>query len=230
MKLRSFQKLTLLDYPGRVACTVFTVGCNFRCPFCHNASLLDRAPEDGELTEEAFFSFLHRRRAMLEGVCVTGGEPTLHRDLPDFLAAIRETGLAVKLDTNGSNPAMLRRIIDDGLVDYVAMDLKNAPERYLTTAGNSSCLDAVRESAAMLRAGTLPHEFRTTVTAELHDEDSFHGIGRAFGGESPYFLQSFVDSGDIVQEGLHACTPDEMRRYLQIAKQYFPRAALRGTE
>ena len=230
MKLQGLQKLTLLDYPGRVACTVFTSGCNFRCLFCHNASLLDTQSGEGALTEAAFFEYLNRRRTMLEGVCVTGGEPTLQRDLPAFLARIHECGLSVKLDTNGSNPALLRRLIEEGLVDYVAMDLKNAPEGYAHTSGNASCLGAVTESAALLRESAVPHEFRTTVVSELHDEAAIRGIGQAFGGESPYFLQKFADSGDIVAAGLHAPSDEEMRRYLQAARAYFPRAALRGME
>lgn len=228
MKLGGMQKLTLLDYPGRVACTVFTAGCNFRCPFCHNAALLADPQQEHSLTEKALFTFLRRRRGILDGVCVTGGEPTLHRDLPTFLAAIRALGFAVKLDTNGSHPDVLRRVIDAGLVDYVAMDLKNAPSRYAETTGCEVSLDAIAESASLLRTGTLPYEFRTTVVAELHDEAAFHGIGQAFGSDSPYYLQCFVDSPSLLQPGLHACSQDEMRRYLQIAKQYFPRAALRG--
>lgn len=229
MKLAGLQKLTLLDFPGHVACTVFTAGCNLRCPFCHNSELVlpDRKP--ALMDEEEFFSFLKKRQGILEGVCVTGGEPLLQQDIAPFLRHIKDLGFAVKLDTNGCFPKVLRALVEDGLVDYVAMDIKNGPARYGQTAGIPDFdLTAVRESIGFLLSGAVDYEFRTTVAAQLHDEECFEEIGRWLQGAKRYFLQEFKDSGDVLAPNLCPPTPEQMEQFRSIVRQYIPSARIRG--
>ncbi|MEA4954993.1 MAG: anaerobic ribonucleoside-triphosphate reductase activating protein [Pseudoflavonifractor sp.] len=229
MKIEGFQTLTLLDYPGRMACTVFTPGCDFRCPFCHNASLVLPGRAGVEVPEAEVFALLKKRRGVLDGVCVTGGEPTLQPGLSDFLRRIKELGYAVKLDTNGARPDVLRSLAEKGLVDYVAMDIKNAPERYAETAGVPGLdLAPIRESADFLRTGSLPFEFRTTVVRPLHNSDSFRAIGEWLAGEEPYFLQGFQDSGDLIGTGLSPFGEEEMIGFRSILSNFIPNTALRG--
>lgn len=225
MRIGGIQKLTLLDFPGHVACTVFLQGCNFRCPFCHNSSLVfgtDAIPEDEVLR------FLNTRQGLLDGVAITGGEPLLTAELPDFLRNIKALGYKTKVDTNGSFPEKLRSLIDEGLVDYVAMDIKNSPGKYAETAGADGMLDAVRQSVEILKNGTIPYEFRTTVVDELHETSDFEAIGKWLAGAQRYFLQGFVDSGDILRPGLHAASKEKMEQCLAIASQYIPGSQIRG--
>ena len=228
MKIHGLQKLTLLDYPGRVACTVFLGGCDFRCPYCHNSELLD--PGCPAQMEEELLSFLSKRRGLLDGVCVTGGEPLLRPELPDLLEKIRALGFSVKLDTNGSRPDRLRALLERGLADYVAMDIKNSPERYAETAGVPG-LDPgpIRESAALLLEGRTDYEFRTTVVRQLHDEDSFRAIGPWLAGAKRYFLQSFEDRDTVPVGGLEPCSPEQLERFLAILRPHIPSASLRGS-
>ncbi len=227
MKIRGLQKLTLLDYPGKVACTVFTGGCNFRCPFCHNASLV--LFEDDESDSAEVLELLKKRRGILEGVCITGGEPLLQPDVEDFMREIKDLGVAVKLDTNGSLPDKLRRIIEEGLADYVAMDIKGPQSKYALCSGAPlPFVEKVKESAALLMEGRVDYEFRTTVVRELHSDGDFHEIGRWIAGAKRYFLQGFVDSGDILAEGMSAASNEDMLRWLEITKQYVPNAEIRG--
>ena len=231
MRLGGLQKMTLLDVPGRVACTVFTVGCNFRCPFCHNSSLVV-SPELPELSQDDFFAFLRKRQGLLEGVAITGGEPLLHPDMPEFLEKIRALGYAVKLDTNGAFPDRLKAILDAGLADYVAMDIKNSREKYEDTAGVRGILPAVERSAALLREGETPFEFRTTLVDELHEPADFASIGQWIAGAERYFIQGFVDSGDILAGGdrFHAASPEKARACLEAVRPFVPTAELRGVE
>ncbi len=231
MRLGGLQKMTLLDFPGRVACTVFTVGCNFRCPFCHNSSLVV-SPELPELSQDDFFAFLRKRQGLLEGVAITGGEPLLHPDMPEFLEKIRALGYAVKLDTNGAFPDRLKAILDAGLADYVAMDIKNSREKYEDTAGVRGILPAVERSAALLREGETPFEFRTTLVDELHEPADFASIGQWIAGAERYFIQGFVDSGDILAGGdrFHAASPEKARACLEAVRPFVPTAELRGVE
>ena len=226
------QKLTLLDFPGRVACTVFTPGCDFRCPFCHNASLVGCGPEDGEMSAEEILAFLRKREGILDGVAVTGGEPLLHEEIFDLLRGVRELGYAVKLDTNGSFPDRLKYAVENGLADCVAMDIKKAPEKYLQTAGvgNPGLTDKVRESADFLMRGALPFEFRTTVVKGFHEKEDFEAIGKWIEGTERYFLQKFVDSGDILGSvpGMGPVSDGEMREFLAVVRKYVPGAQLRG--
>lgn len=229
MKLAGLQKLTLLDFPGHVACTVFTAGCNLRCPFCHNSELVLPERKPALMDEEEFFSFLKKRTGILEGVCVTGGEPLLQKDIATFLARIKELGYAVKLDTNGCFPGVLRSLVEESLVDFVAMDIKNSPARYGQTAGIPDLdLNPIQESVAYLMSGAVDYEFRTTVAAQFHDEESFEDIARWIAGAKRYALQEFKDSGDILTGGLTPCTQEQMEGFLSILKSLVPGAFLRG--
>lgn len=228
MKIGGFRKLTLLDFPGKTACTVFTAGCNFRCPFCHNASLVTKASAES-YTEDEIMTFLKSRKGKLDGVCITGGEPLLQNDIEAFISKIKAEDYLVKLDTNGSCPEKLKSLIERGLVDYVAMDIKNSIERYGETVGLQGFdTYAVEESADFLLSGNIPFEFRTTVVKEFHNNESFEKIGKRFNGAKNFFLQGFIDSGDLVGENLNAASEKEMEEYLGILRKYIPNAQIRG--
>ncbi len=230
MRIHGLQKMTLLDFPGRVACTVFTVGCNFRCPFCHNSSLVV-SPALPELSQDDFFAFLRKRQGLLEGVAITGGEPLLHPDMPELLEKIRALGYAVKLDTNGAFPERLKAILEAKLADYVAMDIKNSPSKYaLTTGVKDLDIAPVLESIMILRDSGVSYEFRTTVVREFHEAQDFEVIGRMIEGAQHYFLQAFTDRDTVPFEGLHAPSADEMRKYAEIAGKYVKDTQLRGVD
>lgn len=224
------QKLTLLDFPGYVACTLFTRGCNMRCPFCHNASLVVRADEQKPYTHEEIMYFLKKRQGILDGVAITGGEPTLMPYLPDFMAEIRELGYKVKLDTNGTRPEVLRAIIDHGLVDYVAMDIKNSKEKYGVTVGFDQSYDLapIEDSISILMENKVNFEFRTTVSRTFHTPDDIRKIGEWLAGQEKFFLQQFKDSGDIIGNKIEAYDEDEMKTLLDIILPFVPNAQLRG--
>ncbi len=226
MLISGIQKLTLLDYPGKTACTVFCYGCNFLCPFCHNALLVTEKAESF-IDEEEIFSFLEKRQGILDGVCVTGGEPTLQKGLKAFLKRIKEMGYEVKLDTNGYKPDLLRKIIDEGLCDYVAMDIKNTPEKYSLTVGKTVDTDKILESIGILKVGKIPCEFRTTVVKELHTEEDIKEISRLLKGSVPFFLQQFKDSGMLISDGLSAYTKEEMEVLTEKAREILPATSLR---
>lgn len=229
MHIEGLQKLTLLDYPGRMACTVFLGGCNFRCPFCHNSDLLAAAEAPAAVEEAELLAFLRRRQGILDGVCVTGGEPLLNADIGALLEKIKALGYAVKLDTNGSRPQALKALVGAGLVDAVAMDIKNSPARYAETVGlRAFDLKPVRESVEYLLTGAVPFEFRTTVVREFHDDDSFAEIGRWIQGAPRYYLQGLVDSERVLEGGLHPCTKEEMERFAAIVRPFVGQAELRG--
>ena len=228
MQIAGLQKLTLLDFPGRIACTVFLSGCNLRCPFCHNASLVLPRGELGGTTEDELLAFLQKRRGRLQGVCITGGEPTLYPGLPDLLRKIRLLGYEVKLDTNGTNPHMLRVLLEEGLADYVAMDIKNSPAHYSETCGGVDVLAKVRESAALLMQSSIDYEFRTTLAHPLHTAEDAAAIGQWLSGAKRYFLQQFVDSGDLIGTGLSPLTPEEMEAMRQAVLPYIKETTLRG--
>ncbi|MBE6927961.1 MAG: anaerobic ribonucleoside-triphosphate reductase activating protein [Ruminococcaceae bacterium] len=225
MRIGGLQKLTLLDFPQKVACTIFLQGCNYRCPFCHNTPLLEGTQE---LSVSSVLDFLKKRQGMLDGVAITGGEPLLNQDIVSLLEPIKALGYAVKLDTNGSFPERLRMLIDQGLIDYVAMDIKNCPEKYDLTCGSKNTLKAVEQSVRLLLDGTIPYEFRTTVVDELHEEEDFHKIGTWLRGAKAYYLQSFVDSGNVLSEGLHAASKEKLANILAIAGQYIQNTSIRG--
>jgi pyruvate formate lyase activating enzyme len=228
MRIHGLQKMSLVDYPGKVACTVFLGGCDFRCPYCHNAELLSEdAPavmDDAELLD-----FLKKRQGLLDGVVITGGEPLLRKDLPDLLRRIKELGYPIKLDTDGNHPKGLKEVVGAGLVDYVAMDVKNSPERYGETIGIPAFnVSRVDESIHFLLEGNVGYEFRTTVVKQLHDEESFKKIGEWIKGADHYFLQKFVDRDTVPFAGLTGPSDEEMSKYLDIIRLYVPSAELRG--
>lgn len=228
MLIKGLQKLTLLDYPGKMACTVFTAGCNFRCPFCHNASLVTSI-DDERISEEEFFSYLSKRQGILEGVCITGGEPTLQPDLKEFLGKIKELGYSVKLDTNGYRPDVLKDVVNSGFVDYVAMDIKNSREKYGITAGlNNFDISKIDESVDFLMNGIVDYEFRTTVVKELHNEKDIQDIVSWIKDAKKYFLQGFNDSGDLICSGYSGYDKNDLKKLLNIAKNDLFTTELRG--
>jgi len=230
MKIHGLQKMTLLDFPGKVACTVFLGGCDMRCPFCHNAELVDGTAE-AVMDEQGLKKFLSTRSGLLDGVAFTGGEPLLRADLAPLFRSIREMGFAVKLDTNGTHPDRLRALLEEGLVDYVAMDIKNSPERYGETAGVPEMdLGPVKESVALLKEGRTDYEFRTTVVAELHDDDSFREIGPWIRGARRYFLQKFTDRETVPFGGFHAPAEEDLRRWAEMMRAFVQEVSLRGVD
>ena len=230
MRLGGIQKLTLLDYPGVVACTVFTLGCNMRCPFCHNSLLVTKTDEAEEYPVEDFFAFLEKRRGILDGVAITGGEPLLQSDIGEFIAKIKAMGYKVKLDTNGSFPDKLEEILKSGNVDYVAMDIKNSPGKYAETVGIPGFdVSKIQRSIEIIRSSGIEHEFRTTVVSPLHDGESIAGAAEMVKGAPKYFLQNFVDSGNLINgEGMSALPEEELEKALAKAKDFIPLAEIRG--
>ncbi len=227
MNIQGYQKLTLLDFPGRTACTVFTGGCNLRCPFCHNAGLVRNPLEQANATQEVL-TYLRQRQGILDGVCVTGGEPLLQPDLTDFLQQVKKLGYAIKLDTNGSLPQRLAAVLDTGLIDYVAMDVKNSPAGYSLAVGGEADPAVYDHSIRLLRDSGIPHEFRTTAVKGIHAPADFTAIGQWLAGAERYFIQRFVDSGQLLGEGYAAFSDEEMEALLDIVKVTIPTAQLRG--
>ena len=230
MKIHGLQKMTLLDFPGHVACTVFLGGCDFRCPFCHNFELVDGTAEplmdDGE-----FFSFLEKRRGLLDGVAVTGGEPCLRPGLPDFFAWVRDLGFMTKLDTNGFHPEALRTLFGRGLVDYVAMDIKNSPEKYAATCGLESVeLSPIRESISVIMESGVDYEFRTTVIDEFHEASDFDAVGEMIRGAKKYFIQPFADRDSVPFGNLHAPSREKLAEFEATAKKYVGFVSIRGID
>ena len=229
--LAGMQKLSLLDFPGVVACTLFTPGCNFRCPWCHNASLVLPEQFPAELPDpEEVLAFLKKRQGILDGVCITGGEPLLHAEIPDFIRRLKELGYRVKLDTNGSSPERLRALTEEKLVDYVAMDIKNGPSHYAETIGIPGYVtEAVEESKNYLLTEKIPYEFRTTVVRGLHTEESLLEAAEWIRGAKAWYLQQFRDSGALIHgEGLSAFSEEEMQQLLRAVQEKLPAAKLRG--
>lgn len=235
MRIAGLQKLTLLDYPGKVACTIFTPGCNFRCPFCHNAGLVLEAEEESGYSEEEVLQFLKKRRGILEGICVTGGEPLLQPGLEEFLAKAKVLGYEVKLDTNGSFPWRLKRLAEQGLIDYAAMDIKNAKDKYTTSIGvDDFDFAPIDEAISFLLRGTIPYEFRTTVVRELHTQADMEAISEWVAGAEKYYLQMYEDrdrrilSEELRGRKLHGRTQEEMECFANILSQTVKTVELRG--
>lgn len=253
MKIAGLQKLTLLDYPGKTAASIFTLGCNFRCPFCHNADLVVPLAPDLKpsfLSEEEFFSFLQKRKGLLDGICITGGEPTLQSDLGSFCKKVKDQGFLVKLDTNGSHPDILNNLISLDLVDYVAMDIKNSPDRYAQTVGldtpltstssHTLLLPRLEKSMRLLLQSSIPFEFRTTVLTQLHTPatliDTAQWIASLAKKESSpcdcvcWFIQQFVDSDTVLAgKGIFsAWDENDLYEILPSLQAILPRTALRG--
>ena len=228
MQIQGLQKLTLLDYPGKTACTIFLSGCNFRCPFCHNAPLLTADAADG-IGEEELLAFLKKRQGLLDGVVVTGGEPLLRPELPALLEKVKALGYAVKLDTNGTFPERLEQVVRAGLADYVAMDVKNSPMRYAQTVGAMELdLAPIDKSVSFLLRGTVDYEFRTTAVAELHDDASFLSLADWLAGARRYFIQCFEPRETVLQAELHAPSPAQLRRWAELVRPKISDVSLRG--
>ena len=229
MIIYGLQKLSLLDYPGKTACTVFTGGCNFRCPYCHNASLVVGLNEIEPIDYDEFFTFLNKRRKILDGVCITGGEPLLQPDIQDFIREIKRLGYSIKLDTNGTFPDKLKQLIDEKLIDYVAMDIKNSPEKYALTAGVSKLeFPKISSSVELLIANDIDYEFRTTVVRELHSRDDFVSIGNWIKGAKRYYLQSFIDSGDILSGTFSSYNKNELEDIKVLMQTFVKETQIRG--
>lgn len=229
MKICGIQKLTLLDYPGKVACTLFAGKCNFRCPYCHNGDLV--LGEQPGIGEEELLAFLKKRRGVLDGVCVTGGEPTLQRELPEFLRKIKDMGYEVKLDSNGYRPKVLRDLVDAGLVDYIAMDIKNTPARYAETAGVEKLeLLKIQESVEFLMEGRVDYEFRTTVARELHGREEIEVLGRWLAGCRRYFLQNYKESEFVIRPVFSGYSREQLERFRSILLRTIPAVEIRGVD
>lgn len=229
MLFGGMQKLTLLDYPDKTACTLFTAGCNYRCPFCHNGSLVFPAGKSDWVDEGEILMFLETRQGLLDGVCISGGEPLMHQELSGFIKKVKAMGFSVKLDTNGSFPEKLKKLVGSGLIDYVAMDVKNTPEKYAKTVGVSGYdVAPIQESVSFLLEGSIPYEFRTTVVREFHTAADLLSLAGWIAGADKYFLQNFIDSEDVLQKGLHGYSKPELEGILGEIRGLLPSAELRG--
>ena len=226
MNIAGVQKVTLLDYPGKVACEIFTQGCNFECPFCQNSSLIP-ITNTGEFSEEEIFEYLNLRKNILDGVVITGGEPTVQKDLKGFIKKIKDLGLLVKLDTNGGNPKVLQELIDEKLVDYVAMDIKNIFNKYNITAGKKINLDNIKKSIEILKASKIDYEFRTTIIKEMHSLDDIVSICKLV-GNAKYYLQNFEDSENVIDHSLHGFSREELLFIDKYLKDVFPNVGIRA--
>lgn len=231
MEIHGFQKTTLLDFPGHVAAIVFVGGCNFRCPFCHNGLLVLASGNQPRVVEEEILTYLEKRRGILEGVCISGGEPTLQKDLISFIKKLKAMDYFVKLDTNGYRPQVLEELLEEGLLDYVAMDIKASPERYDIAADVSGLeLEKILESIRLVKNSDIPYEFRTTAVKGLHRIEEFEEIGRLLSGCRAYYLQGFRESDNMIGQGFKAFSVQEMEIIANIAGKYIDRVELRGVE
>lgn len=231
VKVHGFNKLTLLDYPGRLACTIFLGHCNFRCPFCHNAGLVLEPENEPVIPIEEILGALKKRKGILDGVCITGGEPTVHKKLPEFIQQIKKMDYSVKLDTNGTNPQMVQDMVKAGLVDYVAMDIKNAPDKYGETAGIARVdLEAVNETVEFLKSGKVDYEFRTTVTRELHKKEDFLKIRKWLSGSRRYFLQAYKESEQVIHPVYSSYSREQLENFRQLLLEEISQVEIRGID
>lgn len=228
MIIQGLQKITLLDFPGKVACTVFTRGCNFRCPFCQNALLVTDIDLSEYIPEDEFFSYLEKRTGVLDGVCITGGEPLINKDIADFIKKIKALGFAVKLDTNGSFPDRLKELLDQNLLDYVAMDIKSSIDRYEQAVGIKFDTESILASVNILKKSGIDHEFRTTVTKELHDTKTICDIAAFIGKGEKWYLQQYKESDNMVGDIMTAYSEDEMKQLQTAASAIHSKTFLRG--
>ncbi len=231
MKICGLTKTTLLDYPGKVAATIFLAGCNFRCPFCQNSSLVLQSEQQPDFSEDEILNFLKKRKGILDGVCITGGEPTLHKDLPDLLKKIKDLGYEIKLDTNGSRPQFLKEVIQEQLVDHIAMDIKSSQESYPLLSGITHInIEAIRDSAALLMNCGIDYEFRTTVVKELHTKHDFYQIRQWLAGAKAYYLQAYRDSQDVIKPGFSSYTREELEHFCAILSETISLVEIRGID
>lgn len=227
MKIFGLEKLSMVDYEGHLCCTIFTGGCNFRCPFCQNADLVN-IEHLAQYSEQEFFDYLEKRKYIIDSVCISGGEPTLQSDLKEFIAKIKSRGLLVKLDTNGTNYELLKNLIDEKLVDYVAMDIKNSPDAYEKTAGAHVNLDGIRRSVELLKTNIIPYEFRTTLVADHHTTETIIDMSHWLAGADKLYLQHFVDGGTCLQQNLHDIPKSTAQEFASILSKTIPHVSLRG--
>lgn len=231
MLILGLQKTTLLDYPGKVASTIFTGGCNFKCPYCHNRDLVMPPADVLAYSKDEIFDHLNKKKKILDGVCITGGEPTLHKDLPDFISEIKDLGLLVKLDTNGTNPQMLKSLVNNSLLDYVAMDIKHSKAKYNSIANMIKFdLSAIEESVSFLKENSVEYEFRTTIMKECHTEDDIIEIGKWISGASAYYLQSYRESEQVINPIFSPHSPETLKHFVEILKPFVPNTFLRGID
>lgn len=231
MQIHGFNKSTLLDYPKHLAATVFVGGCNMRCPFCHNASLVLRPNSQPAINPKEILDYLGKRKNILEGVCITGGEPTLYSDITSFISSIKELGFKVKIDTNGTNPNLIKELVDSHLIDYIAMDIKNSRENYEITAGKVALpMENIEESISFIMSDKVDYEFRTTIVKELHTDQDMNSIGHWIKGARAYYLQAYKDSGHIISPGFTSPSKDALMRYLDILSPYIENVSIRGVD
>ena len=226
MKISGIQKLSMVDFNTHVSCTLFTSGCNFACPFCHNAGLVQNNEE--EILQQDIFDFLYKRRNMLDGVVISGGEPTLHADLPEFIARIKKLGFLIKLDTNGTNPEMVKYLVENHLVDYIAMDIKNSIDGYPKTIGRPIIFDKIKTSIDYIMSCGIDYEFRTTLVKEFHNAEEIKKIADLIPNAKRYFLQRFIDSGNCISANLHEISREDAENFIEILKAKIPSTTLRG--
>jgi len=226
MQILGLQKLTLLDYPGYIASTIFTGGCNFKCPFCQNASLVNYKEKD--LGEKNILEFLKKRKLYIDAVCISGGEPTIQPDLKNFIKKVKKLGYLIKLDTNGTNPKLLRELINEKLIDYVAMDIKNSKEKYNQTIGLKYDIKSIEESINLLLEDKIDYEFRTTVVKNFHDCDDFKKIAKWIKGAKKYVLQQFVNSNNVIQSGLSSHSKEKLYEFKNILDKKLKNVEIRG--
>ena len=232
MIIAGLQKMTLTDFPENVACILFLKGCNFRCPYCHNSELIDYKIDDNYILKEEVFDFLKKRQGVLDGVVISGGEPTVNKDLPKLIKEIRDLGFKIKLDTNGTNPQMLKELLEDGLIDYVAMDIKNVPRKYLETAGlsekNQQILENVQKSIDILKKSKINHEFRTTIMKKYHNIEDLEEINKLIGKDEKYFIQNFEDSEYVLDHNIEPFSEKELKEIKNKLTKNFQKTSVRG--
>ncbi|MDD3339263.1 MAG: anaerobic ribonucleoside-triphosphate reductase activating protein [Lachnospiraceae bacterium] len=231
MSIHGLNKLTLLDFPGKVAATIFLGGCNFRCPFCQNSELVLDPYSQPVIPTEDILAYLKKRQGLLDGVCISGGEPTLYNELIPLIRQIKEFGYLVKLDTNGFRPAVVKNLVEEGLIDMIAMDIKSSPEHYALVAGVPTLdLVPIQQTVTYLLEGHVPYEFRTTVVKELHSEEDFRSIGQWIGGCSAYYLQAYKDSPEVMKPGFSSYTRAELEIFRQLLSETIPKVEIRGID
>lgn len=230
MQIHGLNKTTLLDYPEHVAATLFTGNCNFRCPFCHNGELVLCPDTQPVISVEEIFAFLKKRKGILQGVCITGGEPTLQGDLHELVCRIKEMDYKVKLDTNGYRPEVLQELLSENLLDYIAMDIKSAKSEYSKASGVDIDVRKIECSVEMIRQSGIPYEFRTTVVKQLHTKEIFEEIGEWLCGSRAYYLQQFQDGETVLCKNMSPCTKEEMEAFAEILRKKIPVVGIRGVE